>query len=80
MLLLTRLSLLRPWRPKAMVLSRNIRPPFPAMLMLGAVSQLAQVLFLRELLMVFHGNELSIGIILVGLDRRRQPEKATGAV
>jgi len=32
--------------------------------MLGAVSQLAQVLFLRELLMVFHGNELSIGIIL----------------
>ncbi|MCL5982548.1 MAG: fused MFS/spermidine synthase, partial [Firmicutes bacterium] len=30
----------------------------------GAVSQLAQVLFLRELLMVFHGNELSIGIIL----------------
>jgi spermidine synthase len=32
--------------------------------MLGAVSQIAQVLFLRELLMVFHGNELSIGIIL----------------
>ncbi len=32
--------------------------------MLGAVSQIAQVLFLRELLMVFHGNELSIGIVL----------------
>ncbi|MHB1256644.1 MAG: spermidine synthase, partial [Dethiobacteraceae bacterium] len=47
-----------------MALSRNIRPPFPAVLMLGAVSQIAQVLFLRELLMVFHGNELSIGIIL----------------
>ncbi len=32
--------------------------------MLGAVSQIAQVLLLRELLMVFHGNELSIGLIL----------------
>ena len=42
----------------------KIRAPFPAVLMLGATSQIAQVLFLRELLMVFHGNELSIGIIL----------------
>lgn len=32
--------------------------------MLGIVSQVAQVLLLRELLMVFHGNELSIGLIL----------------
>jgi len=32
--------------------------------MLGAVAQIAQVLFLRELLMVFHGSELSIGVIL----------------
>jgi spermidine synthase len=32
--------------------------------MLGMVSQVAQVVVLRELLMVFHGNELSIGIIL----------------
>ncbi|GAB6060023.1 fused MFS/spermidine synthase [Desulfonatronum parangueonense] len=32
--------------------------------MLGLVSQLAQVVLLRELLMVFQGNELSIGIIL----------------
>ena len=32
--------------------------------MLGLVSQIAQVLMLRELLMVFHGNELTIGIIL----------------
>lgn len=35
-----------------------------AVLMLGMVSQIAQVVLLRELLMVFHGNELSIGIIL----------------
>ena len=35
-----------------------------SVLMLGVVSQLAQVVMLRELLMVFHGNELSIGIIL----------------
>jgi len=32
--------------------------------MLGAVSQIGQVLLLRELLMVFYGNELSIGLIL----------------
>ena len=35
-----------------------------AVLVLGAVSQIGQVLLLRELLMVFHGNELSIGLIL----------------
>ncbi|MBM4025449.1 MAG: spermine synthase [Planctomycetes bacterium] len=35
-----------------------------AVLTLGFVSQVGQVLLLRELLMVFHGNELSIGIIL----------------
>ena len=33
-------------------------------LLLGVISQIGQVLLLRELLMVFHGNELSIGIIL----------------
>jgi len=32
--------------------------------MLGIVSQVSQVLLVRELLMVFHGNELSIGLIL----------------
>lgn len=32
--------------------------------MMGLVSQVAQVVMLRELLMLFHGNELSIGIIL----------------
>lgn len=45
---------------------RALNIPFylPAALILGLISQIAQVLFLRELLMVFHGNELSIGIIL----------------
>ncbi len=35
-----------------------------SVLMLGAISQIGQVLFLREFLMVFHGNELSLGLIL----------------
>ena len=35
-----------------------------AVLMLGAVSQVGQVILLREFLVVFHGNELSIGLIL----------------
>lgn len=35
-----------------------------AVLALGFVSQVGQVLFLRELLMVFQGSELSIGLIL----------------
>ena len=33
-------------------------------LALGITSQVGQIVFLRELLMVFHGNELSLGIIL----------------
>lgn len=36
----------------------------PAVLALGILSQVVQIVFLRELLMVFHGNELSLGIIL----------------
>ncbi len=40
-----------------------LMPLLPAVIMLGIVSQVAQVLFLRELLMVFQGNELSIGFI-----------------
>jgi spermidine synthase len=36
----------------------------PAILALGAAGQIGQVLLLRELLMVFHGNELSFGFIL----------------
>ena len=45
-------------------MTRKIRPHLLAVLMLGAVCQIGQVLLLRELLMVFHGNELSIGLIL----------------
>ncbi len=36
----------------------------PATLALGVSCQVIQILFLRELLTVFHGNELSIGIIM----------------
>jgi spermidine synthase len=36
----------------------------PAAVALGMMCQIGQILFLRELLMVFHGSELSIGIIL----------------
>jgi spermidine synthase len=43
---------------------RKIPAHLPAVLLLGTVSQIGQVLFLRELLMVFQGSELSIGIIL----------------
>jgi spermidine synthase len=35
-----------------------------SVLMMGLVSQIAQVVLLRELLMLFHGNELTIGVIL----------------
>lgn len=38
--------------------------PAAAPLVLGIVGQIVQIMLLRELLMVFHGNELSIGIIL----------------
>ncbi len=38
--------------------------PWAAVLALGAGSQITQVLMLRELLMVFHGSELAIGVIL----------------
>ncbi len=36
----------------------------PAVLTLGIISQIGQAIILRELLMVFHGSELSIGLIL----------------
>ncbi|WP_244147320.1 spermine synthase [Desulfonatronovibrio hydrogenovorans] len=45
-------------------MNRTVSLHILAVLMLGIVSQTAQVLILRELLMVFHGNELSMGIIL----------------
>ncbi len=35
----------------------------PAVLSLGMVCQIGQIVLLRELLMVFHGSELSIGVI-----------------
>ena len=38
----------------------------PAMFCLGAFALQAQVLFTREALVVFHGNELSIGAVLSG--------------
>ena len=38
--------------------------PWPAVAALGWVCQIGQILLLREFLMVFHGNELSIGIVL----------------
>ena len=43
---------------------KRIPVQLPGVLLLGAVSQIGQVLFMRELLMVFYGSELSIGIIL----------------
>jgi spermidine synthase len=43
---------------------RKIPPHLPAVLVLGVVSQIGQVLFIRELLMAFQGSELSIGLIL----------------
>lgn len=45
-------------------MKHRIPPLLFAVLMLGVVSQIGQVLLLRDLLMVFHGNELAIGIIL----------------
>jgi len=45
-------------------MATRVSPHLLAVLMLGVISQIGQVLFMRELLMVFHGNELSIGVIL----------------
>lgn len=46
-------------------MGRRSAPSYlPAVLSLGILCQIAQIVFLRELLMVFHGNELSLGIIL----------------
>lgn len=42
----------------------KIPPHLMVVLMLGVLSQISQVLLLRELMMVFQGNELSIGLIL----------------
>lgn len=45
-------------------IEKKIPAHLPAVLTMGMVSQIGQLLLLRELLMVFHGNELSIGLIL----------------
>ncbi len=42
----------------------QLSPHLPMVLALGVTCQIGQVIFLRELLMVFHGSELSLGIIL----------------
>ncbi len=43
---------------------RKVSKSLGLALLLGFTSQIVQVVFLRDLLMVFHGNELSIGLIL----------------
>ena len=48
---------------KTYVMTRRIPLHLPAVISLGIVCQLGQIVLLRELLMVFHGNELSIGIV-----------------
>ena len=45
-------------------MTRKMPSPLPAVISLGVVCQTGQIMLLREFLMVFHGNELSIGIIL----------------
>ncbi len=40
------------------------KKPWAAVLALGAGSQIAQIVLLREMLMSFYGNEISLGIIL----------------
>lgn len=42
----------------------KVPAPWMAVLAFGGACQIGQILFLREFLMVFHGNELSIGLIL----------------
>jgi spermidine synthase len=44
--------------------STVLPPQLPAALALGVMSQVGQVVLLRELLMVFYGSEFSIGVIL----------------
>ena len=42
----------------------KLPPHILGALMLGIVSQVGQVIFFREFLMVFHGNEMTFGLIL----------------
>ncbi len=50
--------------PKIRTTGIKVPPHLAAVLMLGILSQVGQVLLLREFFMVFHGNEFSIGLIL----------------
>jgi spermidine synthase len=52
------------WQKKSSQSGRKVQSSLPAVLMLGTVAQTGQILFLRELLMAFHGNEFLIGLIL----------------
>lgn len=40
--------------------------PFPAVLLAGFAASVGQILVIRELLVLFHGNELSTGLIFAG--------------
>ena len=45
-------------------MTRTLPPQLPAVVALGVGCQIGQILLLREFLTVFHGSELSIGIVL----------------
>ena len=45
-------------------MKHRIPSHLPSVLSLGVIGQIGQIVFLREFLMIFHGNELSLGIIL----------------
>src|SRR5271165_3574482 len=45
-------------------LGQSISPLQPVLLLIGLAATVAQILLLRELLVVFYGNEISLGILL----------------
>jgi len=49
-------------RPRT--LGQSIGRLWPALLLIGFTATVAQILLMRELLVVFHGNEMSLGILL----------------
>ncbi len=51
-------------RKKTGLIIKKLSPLAAPVMMLGVISQIGQVLILRELMMVFQGSEVSIGIIL----------------
>ncbi len=50
-----------------MIQKKQVTTLFALFLALGAFSQIAQALLIRELLVVFHSNEISIGLFYGGL-------------